>query len=69
MTTPLFAWIDIVMGADAMAASRLQTLGLASGTVKALRAGLEVMKRRRVGRIWDWSPQQSFGALGITVAP
>jgi hypothetical protein len=34
--------------------------------------GLEillVMKRKRVGRICDWSPSQSFAALGITVAP
>jgi hypothetical protein len=69
MTATLFAWIDIVMGADPMAASRLQTRGLASGTVKALRACLEVMKRKRVGRIWDWSPQQSFAALEITEAP
>jgi hypothetical protein len=67
MTAALFAWIDIVIGDDATAASRLQTLGLASGTAKALRAGLEVMKRRRVGRICDWSPQQSFAALEIRV--
>jgi hypothetical protein len=58
-----------MLGADVMAACRLQTIGLASGTVKALRAGLDVMKRKRVGRIWDWSPAQSFAALGITVAP
>jgi hypothetical protein len=49
----LFAWIDLMLNADAMAAYRLQTIGLASGTVKALRAGLEVMKRRRVGRLRD----------------
>jgi hypothetical protein len=66
-TAALFAWIELFMGADVMAASRLQTIGLASGTVKALRAGLEVMKRRRVGRIWDLSSQQSFAAIGITV--
>jgi hypothetical protein len=41
-----FAWTDLFMGADLMAANRLQT---ASGTVKALRAGLEVTKRKRVG--------------------
>ena len=52
-----------------MAASRLQTIGLASGTVKALRAGLEVMKRKRVGRIQDWSPQQSFAALRVAEGP
>jgi hypothetical protein len=56
-----------MLNADAMAAHRLQMLGLASGTVKALRAGLEVMKRKRVGRIQDWNPAQSFAALGIMV--
>jgi hypothetical protein len=25
------------------------------------------MKRKRVGRICDWNPYQSFAALGITV--
>jgi hypothetical protein len=35
--------------------------------VKALRAGLELMKRRRLGRICDWCPQQFFAALGITM--
>jgi hypothetical protein len=47
-----------------MAAHRLQTIGLASGTVKALRAGFDVLKRKRVGRIQDWSPRQSVAALG-----
>jgi hypothetical protein len=46
-----------MLEADVMAASCLQTLGLANGTVKALRAGLDVIKRKRVGRIWDWCPQ------------
>jgi hypothetical protein len=35
-------------------------LDLTVHSEKALRAGLEVMKRKRVGRIWGWSPQQSF---------
>jgi hypothetical protein len=64
MTSTLFAWTDIIMGADGMAASRLQTVGLAGGTAKALRAGLEVMKHERVGCIWDWSPGQAFATLG-----
>jgi hypothetical protein len=31
----LFAWIDLMLESDVMAASRLQTLGLANGTVRA----------------------------------
>jgi hypothetical protein len=58
-TAALFAWTDLFMGGDLMAASRLQTIGLAGGTVKALRAGLEVMKRKRVGRIWALEPRRS----------
>jgi hypothetical protein len=69
MTSVLFAWTDVIMGADGMAASRLQTVGLAGGTATALRAGLEVMKRERVGCIWDWSPAQAFATLGINETP
>jgi hypothetical protein len=35
-------------------------------TFNALKAGLKVLKRKRIGRIWDWNPHQSFAALGIT---
>jgi hypothetical protein len=49
--------------------SQFRLAGLANDTVKVLLAGLEVMKRKRVGRIWDLSPEQSVSALGITVAP
>jgi hypothetical protein len=35
-------------------------------TFNALKAGLKVLKRKGIGRIWDLNPHQSFAALGIT---
>jgi hypothetical protein len=53
MTAALFAWINVVMmGADGLASLKADAAGLASGTVKALRAGLEVLKRK-LRRRWD----------------
>jgi hypothetical protein len=26
------------------------------------------LRRKRVGRVWDWSPAKSFPAIGITTA-
>jgi hypothetical protein len=35
-------------------------------TVRALKAGLAVLRRKAVGRMWDMNPKQSFAAIGIT---
>ncbi len=35
-------------------------------TVKALKAGLAVLRCKRVGCMWDMNPKQSFVAIGIT---
>jgi hypothetical protein len=40
MTSALFAWIGLILGENATAAARVSEVGLASGTVKALRAGM-----------------------------
>jgi hypothetical protein len=67
-TAALFAWTWLVMDCDGLASMNADAAGLVSGTVKALRAGLEVLKRKRVGRIHDSSPSQSFAAIGIAIS-
>jgi hypothetical protein len=39
---------------------------ISQSTFNALKAGLKVLIRKRIGRICDWNPHQSFAALGIT---
>jgi hypothetical protein len=36
-------------------------------TAKAMLAGMAVLKRKRLGRIWRCSPEYSFGCIGIHV--
>jgi hypothetical protein len=40
---------------------------VSNSTFNALKAGLKVLMRKRIGRIWDMNPEQSFATLGITV--
>jgi hypothetical protein len=56
----------LLLNCEESAAERAKAAGLGKSTVNALKAGLAVLKRKRVGRIWDWNPKQSFEAIGIT---
>ena len=63
-----WVWINLVIDAkrldDALPAKPIK-----KSTFNALKAGLKVLVRKRIGRIWDWNPHQSFAALGITESP
>jgi hypothetical protein len=62
----LNVWIWLLLNSQPTAVGKAKAVGLGKRTVNALKAGLAVLKRRRVGRIWDMNPLQSFSAIGIT---
>jgi hypothetical protein len=60
-------WVWLLLNCEPSALERAKTAGLGRRHVNALKAGLEVLKRKRLGRLCDWNPKQSFAAIGITM--
>ena len=60
------AWTWLVIDPASLDHVPQAEAGINKSTINALKAGLEVLKRKRIGRIWDWNPHKSFAALGIT---
>jgi hypothetical protein len=64
----LNVWIWLVEDAESYALHKAKAAGLGQSTVNALKAGIAVLKRKRIGRLKAWSPSRSFAALGITAS-
>jgi hypothetical protein len=60
-------WIWLLLDSAPAAVEKAKAIGLGRRTVNALKAGIEVLKRKRAGRLCDWNPNQSFAAIGITL--
>jgi hypothetical protein len=60
------AWVSLVCN-DPRSAADLADAGIKDKyMIEALKAGLKVLRKKRVGRLWDLNPHQSFAAIGIT---
>jgi hypothetical protein len=68
-TDTYMAWTWLVIDPASLDHVPQAEAGINKSTINALKAGLEVLKRKRIGRIWDWNPSKSFAALGITASP
>jgi hypothetical protein len=67
-TAAIFVWTYLLLDCDESAVKSAKVAGLGKSTVNALKAGLAVLKRKRVGRVWDVNPEQSFKTIGITAS-
>jgi hypothetical protein len=54
---------------EPVAIEKAKAAGLGRRHVNALKAGIEVLRRKRLGLLRDWNPKQSFAAIGITTPP
>jgi hypothetical protein len=61
-------WVWLLLNSEPSALERAKAAGLGKRHVNALKAGIEVLKRKRLGRLCDWNPKQSFAAIGISIA-
>jgi hypothetical protein len=60
------AWTSLVFDDQRTAAKELADAGIKDKyMIEALKAGLKVLRKKRVGRLWDLNPHQSFAAIGI----
>jgi hypothetical protein len=57
-------WIWLLLNSEPSALARAKAAGLGQRHVNALKAGIGVLKRKRLGRLCDWNPKQSFAAIG-----
>jgi hypothetical protein len=63
----LNVWFWLVQDADSYALHKAKEAGFTLSTVNALKAGIAVLRRKRLGRLKSTlSPSRSFAALGIT---
>jgi hypothetical protein len=61
------AWVSLVCNDPHTAAADLARAGIKDKyMIEALKAGLKVLRKKRVGRLWDLNPHKSFAAIGIT---
>jgi hypothetical protein len=61
------AWVSLVCNDQRAAAADLADAGINDKyMIEALKAGLKVLRKKRVGRLLDLKPHQSFAAIGIT---
>jgi hypothetical protein len=60
------AWLSLVCNNQRAAAAYLADAGITDKyMLEALKAGLKVLRKKRLGRLWDLNPHQSFAAIGI----
>jgi hypothetical protein len=60
-------WTSLVFNDQHTAAKELADAGIKDKyMIEALKAGLKVLRKKRVGRLLDLNPHQSFAAIGIT---
>jgi hypothetical protein len=66
-THALFAWVGLVLLGDVRGArDRLARAGIEDKyVIDALNDGLKVLRKKRLGRLMDLNPHQSFAAIGI----
>jgi hypothetical protein len=56
----------LLLDCEPVAIEKAKAAGLGRRHVNALKAGIEVLRRKRLGLLRDWNPKQSFAAIGIT---
>ena len=59
-------WTWLLLDCEPIAIEKAKAAGLGRSHVNALKAGIEVLRRKRLGRLCDWNAKQSFAAIGIT---
>jgi hypothetical protein len=60
------AWTSLVFNDPHTAAEQLADAGIKDKyMIEALKAGLKVLRKKRLGRLWDLNPHRSFAAIGI----
>jgi hypothetical protein len=60
------AWTSLVFNDPHTAAEQLADAGINDKyMIEALKAGLKVLRKKRLGRLWDLNPHRSFAAIGI----
>jgi hypothetical protein len=59
----------LLLDCEPVAIEKAKAAGLGRRHVNALKAGIEVLRRKRLGLLRDWNPKQSFAAIGITTPP
>jgi len=59
-------WTWLLLDCEPVAIEKAKAVGLGRSHVSAVKAGIEVLRRKRLGRLCDWNAKQSFAAIGIT---
>jgi hypothetical protein len=59
-------WTWLLLDGEPVAIEKAKAAGLGRSHVNALKAGIETLRRKRLGRLCDWNAKQSFAAIGIT---